>query len=169
VEHWLADIQRMLEAGVDVIVFADDWGTQTAPIISPALFRRVFKPRYATMMAPVRQAGRKVFFHCCGWMRGILNELIDLGIEGLWPQIGLFEADPQNLALCREHRVTIYIHPDRQRLIPLGTPAEIDAAVQRYAERYHAQGGGGIFYVEIENDAPFANVEALVLSVDKWR
>ena len=169
VEHWLIDIHRMLDGGVDVIMFADDWGTQQAPIISPAMFRHIFKPRYETMMAPVRRAKRKVFFHCCGCMRGILDELIDLGIDGLWPQLGLFEADPQNLEKCRDSRVSIYIHPDRQRLIPLGAPAEIDAAIRRYAERYRAQGGGGIFYVEIENDAPFANVETLVRSIDRWR
>jgi hypothetical protein len=30
-------------------------------------------------------------------------------------------------------------------------------------------GGGVIFYVEIENDAPWANVEALVESIDAER
>ena len=63
----------------------------------------------------------------------------------------------------------IYIHPDRQRLIPLGTPQEIENAIRDYAVRYHRLGGGGIFYIEIENDAPFENVEALIRSVHKYR
>ncbi|MCK4990790.1 MAG: hypothetical protein KAS29_09905, partial [Bacteroidales bacterium] len=62
-----------------------------------------------------------------------------------------------------------YIHPDRQQLIPLGTPAEIEKAIANYAEKYHKIGGGAIFYVEIENDAPFENVKALVESIHKYR
>ncbi len=33
----------------------------------------------------------------------------------------------------------------------------------------HRLGGGGIFYVEIENDAPFGNVEALLTAIDEYR
>ncbi|MFH1708805.1 MAG: hypothetical protein ABIF71_12935 [Planctomycetota bacterium] len=116
-----------------------------------------------------RAAGRKVFYHSCGTLGPIFDELLDLGIDGLWPQIGLFEADPRYGRICRERRVTLYLHFDRQRLVPCGTPAEIRAAVRRYADFYHAQSGGGIFYIEIENDAPFANVEALVQAVHEFR
>ena len=44
--------QRMLDAfhynNPDKIpvVFGDDWGTQSAPIISPDLFREIYKPVY---------------------------------------------------------------------------------------------------------------------------
>ena len=41
--------------------------------------------------------------------------------------------------------------------------------IQKYADRYHKLGGGGIFYVEIENDAPFENVRALIESMDRYR
>ena len=64
---------------------------------------------------------------------------------------------------------SILIHPDRQRLVPLGTPEEIATQVRAYCERYHALGGGGIFHIEIENDAPFENVRALVEAVDRYR
>ena len=65
--------------------------------------------------------------------------------------------------------MAIYMPPDRQDLIPYGSPQEIDSAIKRYAEKYHALGGGGIFYVEIENDAPFENIKALIESIHKWR
>ena len=63
----------------------------------------------------------------------------------------------------------MYIHSDRQRLIPRGTPEEIEAAIRSYADRHHHLQGGGIFYIEIEDDAPFKNVKALVEAVHKWR
>ena len=169
VDYWQADIDNMLAAGVEVVMFGDDWGTQQASMIPPDLIRKVFLPRYDRLMDPIRRAGRRIFFHCCGFLESILDDLIGLGIHGLWPQIGLFEANPALFDRCMENRVTLYIHPDRQYLVPRGTPAEIEAAVKVYAERYRAAGGGGIFYVEIENDAPFENVRTLIEAIDRWR
>lgn len=169
VDYWQKVIVNIIEAGVDVLMFGDDWGTQTAPIIPPTLFRKIFLPRYAQMMAPIKAADKKIFFHVCGFLDGTLDNLISLGIDGLWPQIGFLERNPLLFEKCEQNRVTLYLHPDRQYLVPRGTPQEIEASIQSYAEKYHALGGGGIFYVEIENDAPFENVVALVEAIHKWR
>lgn len=167
--YWEKVIAEFLGVGIDVIVFGDDWGMQSATIISPALFREIFMPRYRRLIAPIKKAGRMVFFHSCGFLGEILDDLFDLGINGLWPQITLYQDNPQFPANCKEHRVAVYLHPDRQKLIPLGTPREIENAIRIYADRYHRLNGGGIFYVEIENDAPFENVEALIKSIHKFR
>jgi uroporphyrinogen decarboxylase len=169
VKYWLESIYNMIEAGVDVIVFGDDWGTQNSSLIPPSLFRSMFKPYYETLMVPIRQAGRKIFFHSCGFLGEILDDLIDLGINGLWPQITLLNSNPLFLEKCWKHNMTIYIHPDRQHLVPRGTPEEIEAAIRRSADRHHHLQGGGIFSIEIENDVPFKNVKALVEAVHKWR
>lgn len=150
-------------------MFGDDWGTQNAPLISPSLFKNLFKPRYRLLMAPIHKAGKKIFFHSCGFLGGVLDDLIDLGISGLWPQITLLESTKAFIDKCRQHKITIYIHPDRQYLIPNGSPVEIETAIKKYADRYHAWDGGGIFYVEIENDAPFDNVKTLVEAINKYR
>ncbi|MFH1572261.1 MAG: uroporphyrinogen decarboxylase family protein [Gemmatimonadota bacterium] len=167
-EYWLGHIHYWLAAGADVISFGDDWGTQTAQIVSTPMFRRTFKPCYARLMAPVKAAGRRVFFHTCGHLGPLVDELLDLGVDGLWPQINQY--DEAALAEeCRKRGVAIYLHPDRQRLVPLGTPNQIEAKMAEYAERYHRLGGGGIYYIEVENDAPFENVKALIESVARYR
>lgn len=94
---------------------------------------------------------------------------IDLGINQLWPQIGFFDADVTLYDKVKEAGVALYIHPDRQKLIPRGTPAQIETQVRAYCDRFHASNGGGMFYIEMENDAPFENVNALVRSVFKHR
>jgi hypothetical protein len=168
VAHWLKAADYLLATGVDGICFFDDWGIQTSPIVSPTLFRRVFLPRYRRIMAPMQRAGVKVLFHSCGHLGPILDDLIDLGVDGIWPQLSIY--DEETVAqMCKERGIAMYIHPDRQRLIPLGTPSEIEAEIRTYAERHHELGGGGVFYVEIENDAPFENVKALIESVHRYR
>jgi len=161
-------IAYQLAAGADGVFFGDDWGTQSAPIISPRLFREVFKPRYKALMEPIQRAGRAVCFHSCGFLGPLFDDLLELGMDVFWPQILRYDEDAL-LHKCKERRVTLYLHPDRQQLIPLGTPAEIEARIAAYCERFHEMGGGGILYVEIENDAPFDNVRALIEAVDKYR
>ncbi len=168
VEFWEERIAYWLAAGLDAFMFADDWCMQTGMLISPAVFREVFVPRYRRLMRPILDAGREVFFHICGQAEEILDDLFDLGVTCLWPQIACYdeEAFAQR---CKERGVSFYIHPDRQRLVPRGTPAEIRETIRQYASRHHRLGGGGIFYVEIENDAPWENVRTLIESIHEYR
>ena len=167
-DYWMQAIDYHVELGADVIYFGDDWGTQTGQMVSTELFRELFKPRYKRLFDRIRQSSARIFFHSCGDLGEIFDELLDLGIDGFWPQITLYDEHtfPDK---CKAHKVAIYIHPDRQRLVPRATPAEIDARIRDYARRYHDLDGGGIFYIEIENDAPFENVRTLIEAVDRYR
>ena len=156
-----------LERGVDIFCFGDDYGTQTAPLFPRELFKRVFVPRYRQMFAPILQAGRKILFHSCGRLDSVMEELFDLGIHVLWPQLSIYGRDESFLDRCAERRVALLLHPDRQYLIPRGTPEEIRSWVRDMADRYRQ--GGGIFYVEMENDAPWENVKALLESIAEYR
>ena len=169
VEYWEQVIAVNLESGLDIICFGDDWGMQTSPLVSPELFRKIFKPRYERLMRPIHAAGTKIQFHCCGQVGDIGNDLLDLGIDIYWPQIKLYENNVDLVKRSRREGVTLLIHPDRQHLVPKGTPEQIDAEIRKYADIYHELGGGGIFYIEIENDAPWENVKALIEAVHRYR
>ncbi len=65
----------------DAIAFFDDWGTQNGMIISPALWRRVFKPRYARQFALAHSLGLAVYFHCCGKYDPIIPDFIEIGVD----------------------------------------------------------------------------------------
>lgn len=167
--YWMQVVEYNIALGTDVFVFGDDWGTQTSTLISPDLFGDLFKPRYKRLIDRIKEAGGLPFLHCCGYMGELMGEFMELGIRGLWPQIMLFDQDPLAQSMCVEHKMAIYIHPDRQQLIPLGTPAQIEEYIRTTAQKYKALGGGAIFYVEIENDAPFENVQALIESIHRYR
>ncbi len=165
VDRCRRQLEYAVATGADVVMFADDWGTQDSLLVSPAVFGRVFKPRLASLMEPVKRAGVKVFYHSCGAVHPLYGDLVDVGIDGLWHQIGLYDAE----GLAKEaaaNRTVLFLHMDRQRLVPRGTPHEIRETVKRYRDIHMRLGGGAIFYVEIENDAPFENVEALVKAVN---
>ncbi len=161
-------LDRAIAAGYDVFPFGDDWGTQKSLMISPEIFRSFFKPRIAELSKRIHDAGRILMYHSCGAVEPLFDDLVEVGINGFWHQIGLY--DPRKFAKrAAEAKVLLFIHPDRQRLIPCGTPEEIRDTIKFYADLHKGLGGGAMFYVEIENDAPFENAEALVKAVHEYR
>ncbi len=90
--HELHDrIDRILEhmirnyaaAGVDAVMFCEDWGTQATLMISPELWREEFGPRFTKLCAVARECGTRVFMHSCGKMTAIVPDLIEAGIDCL--------------------------------------------------------------------------------------
>ncbi len=59
----------------------DDWGTQSGLIISPELWREIFKPRYKKLFDRVHQGNLHVWLHSCGRINEILGDLIEIGLD----------------------------------------------------------------------------------------
>ena len=78
------DLMRMAARhGFHGIHFADDWGTQTGLMISPALWRKLFKPRYAQQFALAHELGLHTWYHCCGEFLPIMEDFRELGVDVL--------------------------------------------------------------------------------------
>lgn len=70
---------------VDGCLLTDDWGTQTAMMISPAMWRRVFAQRYRRLCDEAHRSGLLVIFHSCGNIFEIIGDLIDSGVDVIDP------------------------------------------------------------------------------------
>ncbi|MBN1673823.1 MAG: hypothetical protein JXR37_22435 [Kiritimatiellae bacterium] len=159
-------VRYLLERGVDALQFADDFGTQEGLLLSPDLWRRFFRPRYARLIRPVKEAGKKVLFHTCGLVDRLLPDLAELGCDAVWPQIGLYDAD-RLAAMSRDLHLAVAIHPDRSHLMTFGSPADVRATVHQLAKTFRTAEGGSWFYVEIDNGFPFENVRALIETISE--
>ena len=171
-DHFLAfqlkQIDFLLARGVDAVQLADDFGTQEALLLSPKIWRRFFRPRYAEMIKPIKKAGKLVFFHSCGQVAGLLDDLAELGVNAIWPQLPLYDAGAL-AAACRRNRVACALQLDRSHLMTYGTPAQVREAVQRSAREFRVEEGGFWYYVEIDNGFPWENVRALVETIGELR
>jgi hypothetical protein len=167
-DYHAEDIQRLIKADVDAIQFGDDYGTQHNMIMSPELWRRFFKPRLARLMQPIKQAGKKILFHSCGYIQEILEDLKEIGVDAIWPQLTVY--DMKQLAQhCRSIGLAVAIHIDRAHIMTHGSPDEVRRAVEAAFEVFRPDLGGAWFYVEIDNGFPFENIEALVKAISKYR
>jgi uroporphyrinogen decarboxylase len=146
---------------LDLVGLAEELGMQTGLMYSPATIRKEFFPRLGRLFARARRRGAKVFYHSCGAIEPLIEELIDLGVDVLNPiQPRLPGMEPEHLAARFGGRVCFCGGIDMQRLLPQGTPAE----VRREVERYVGCLGPG-YIIDAANilhpDIPTGNVKAL--------
>ena len=125
---------KMIELGADMIWAGDDFGTQSGMILSPALWREHFKPRYARMWKKFRQANPniKIAYHSCGSIVPIIEDYIEIGLDFLNPIQPL--AAGMNLAeLYRQYgdRLGFFGGVDVQDILPNGSAEDVRAEVRR--------------------------------------
>ena len=146
-EIHLESLDKVLDAvgdSVDVLMFGDDLGTQSAPMINPDLYRKVFLPRHKKMFQMVKErTNMKVFLHSCGSVKEFLPDLIDAGLDIINPvQTTASNMDPMELKREFGKDLTFWGGGvDTQHLLPNGTPKEIRVNVRKNAEILMKDGG----------------------------
>lgn len=162
---WEAALPRLADT-VDVVAEGDDYGTQTSLIISPAMFRKLLKPRLKVLFERIGQLApqARIFFHSCGSVRPLIPDFIELGVDILNPvQIGA--AGMEAVALKRDFGRELVFWGggvDCQTVLPYGTPEQVKQDVRRNIEAL-APGGGFIFNTvhNIQPDVPPENILAM--------
>ena len=84
-EYAIGLISEWGKTDVSAIFLSDDWGSQNALMISPAMWRRHFKEHYRAIFAEVHRWGKDVLFHSCGNIASIIPDLIEVGVDVLDP------------------------------------------------------------------------------------
>jgi uroporphyrinogen decarboxylase len=168
VEMHLGNLERFLAAVgpyIDVIVFGDDLGMQTGPQMSPAMYRKYFKPRHALLWKRAKElANVKVMLHCCGGVRELLADLIDAGLDAINPvQISCRGMDAAGLKADFGQKLTFWGGGcDTQFELSRGTPETVREHVRRQVRVL--QPGGGFVFQQVHNimaDVPPENIVAM--------
>lgn len=78
---------KNLEAGVDILYFYDDLGSQNGLQISPEIFRKFYKPYYKNLWQKIKSDFKEkyIFLHSCGNIAEIIPDLIECGLDILHP------------------------------------------------------------------------------------
>ncbi len=133
--------------GFHGIHFADDWGTQSGMMISPALWRNLFKPRYARQFALAHELGLHAWYHCCGEFLAIMEDFREIGVNVLnISQPNVNDIAEVSRRLRGRH---CFLMPISYQTVSItGTPDEIYAEAERLHRLLGTPEGGFIGYVE---------------------
>jgi uroporphyrinogen decarboxylase len=152
-------LRYWLKKDVDAIYFSDDFGTQRSLLISPKMWREIFKPAYQEMMTIVKGSRKFIFYHTCGHVLALYPEFIELGIDAVNSQIHCMGLE--NVAKFAG-RITFWGEMDRQNLLPFGMPQDIYHAAGVMKEKLFVSGGGLIGHSVAGVDVPLENIEAIL-------
>jgi len=147
----------------------DDQGHQRGTFLSPDVFRRIIKPRFARlyreakmMMLQANPAAR-LMAHTDGDVYAIIPEYLEMGLDVLNPiQPHVTHMDPRRLKEEFGAKLSFHGAIDIQWLMPRGTPQEVEAEVARTI-RTLGVGGGYIVAPThyLQADVPPENIVAL--------
>jgi uroporphyrinogen decarboxylase len=133
--------------GFHGIHLADDWGTQSGLMISPPLWRKLFKPRYRRQFARAHELGLHVWYHCCGNFAEIVDDFHEIGVD----VVNIAQPNVVDiLPIAQRHRgKQCFLLPISYQTVSIsGTVAEIYAEAQRLYNLLGTPSGGFIGYVE---------------------
>jgi uroporphyrinogen decarboxylase len=155
-------IDQQMALGADGFYFADDWGSKTALMFSPRMWRRFIKPRLALCYSRVKEHGGVVGQHSDGMVLSIFPDLIEIGLDVFNPlQPSLYDLDEMK----RQYgdRLTFYGGVDEDRTLAWGTPEGVRAEIHARAAQM-GRGGGYILQSShtILDDVPLANIIAYI-------
>lgn len=161
-------IERLLDTGrADGIILRDDWGTQTALMVRPDLWRRLFRPAYARLVDAIHAGGAYASFHSDGMIAEILPDLIGIGCDEVNPQAHVMDIEALG-ALCAG-RICVRADVDRQFVLPQGTPDDVRRLIRRLFAAFGTREGGYVGWGEMSSDVPLANGEAMLETLFELR
>jgi len=161
------------EAGqyIHIVETADDYGTQSGPIMSPKLFREMIKSRRVELNKFIKEMapGVKIFHHTCGSVYKLIGDLIDTGIDILNP-VQPLARDMDSYRLKKEFGDRLCFHGgiDEQRAIP----GPKDILEQEIRERIEAFSPGGGYIIaptsNFQDDTPIENILFFMKAAKKY-
>ncbi len=145
VDEIVADmIGNYAQAGVDAIMFWEDWGTQNSLLIDPNMWKTEFYPRFEKLCGIAHDLGIKVVMHSCGQITSIVPWLCAAGID-------VFQFDQPELhgidtlaAYQASHRITFWCPVDIQNTLQTRDEDKIRAVARQMLDMLWKGRGGFI-------------------------
>lgn len=138
-DFYVREMEIWASTEVDALMFMDDWGAQRSLLISPELWRRLFKSLYQDYIEIAHARGKYAFMHSDGYILDIIPDLVEIGLDALNSQI--FCMGVEELGKRFAGKLTFWGEIDRQHLLPYGSREDIFRAVELVRDSLYRDGG----------------------------
>ena len=163
-ERWLG----AAEGEFDIYRCGDEIGNSLAMHCSPAVWREFYKPQLKRIFAVAKRHALKIWFHCCGCCRPVIEDLIEIGVDLLDPVpdyvAGNGHAELKRLYGGRLAFIGSVSHMILIRGTPSGVENETKRCIDTLGPRGYIIGGSQV----LTNDMPLENVLAMFRTAAKY-
>lgn len=160
----VTDVIREAGEYMDVVLYGDDITAQNGPMFSPAVYRKLIKPRQKRIFDLVRSSSRaRTLYHTCGAARPFLDDLIEIGADSINPvQVSAAGMETDKLKSDYGSQICFWGGIDTQEVLCHGSPQEVRREVRKRINDL-APGGGFVLSAvhNIQPDVPPGNVCAM--------
>ena len=118
---------------------------KAGPLCSPSLLKEIYWPAARHSLKPLKDAGIKLLWHCDGNINPILEDLIDIGVDGLQgfeEESGVNLERLSNLRSKAGNKIALFGSLSVTTTLPLGTVAEVEEKIRRVVDLSKKRGGG---------------------------
>ncbi len=131
------NVLKAAEGMIDIIYFGDDYGTQNGLLISPSMFKKIFRPYVKEFIALGHKYGAKAMMHSCGSVRELIPEFIDAGLDILDAvQVEAVGMDIKELHNEFYGKIAFHGSMSVQSLLPFGTVEDVRREVELRKELF---------------------------------
>jgi len=154
--------RRMIEAGADGILFADDYGSVTSPLISPGHFEKHVLPQVRRMVNTFKSMGVPVIMHSDGNIKMLMDLILTTGINGCHPIERQANMDLKHMKETYGRRLCLIGNVNNKSTLVKGSVEDVKAETIECI-KIAAPGGGYILASDhsLHDDIPIENVFAL--------
>jgi uroporphyrinogen decarboxylase len=156
-EFSLAQLELLVDAGLDVLVIEDDIAMDKGPMVSLEHFKEFINHYNRQIVERAHEKGLKVVRHSDGNLWPLLDVLLDTGYDGLnplEPQAGMAMAEVK--AYCGD-KICLLGNIDSVDLLPSGNVMQVEQAVIRTIK--DGATGGGLIICSSNSLHPGVNPE----------
>jgi len=160
-----AYIEKLLASAggsIDVVRADDDLGTMDRLMISPQMWRTWYKLAWKQAFDIVHKYGAKVWFHSCGYIMPLMEDLIEIGVD-CWNPFPSYvkDNDHEKLKEFRKGRLALDGGVSHLTLVN-GTPQQVCDETKQVLDTFSPDGGLLIGPSQVLTaDMPGANIIAM--------
>ena len=136
----MAAMDLAVEVGADVIVVPGDLAGEETMIMSPEHYREYIKPYHRELVDHAHGRGVKIVKHSDGNVWPILDDLVEVGFDGIHP----IQPQCMDIAEVKAYlsgKACILGNIDCRDLLPFGTEEEVEETVRETIEKAAPEGG----------------------------
>jgi len=142
----LAVIQKAIAAGAgkycDFLWLGDDFAGEYSMLLSPDMWRTLFKPALKEQVEEGRNAGLQVMFHSCGYVAPVYEDFIEIGINAhVGVQTGCPDMSAEELAQKIGGRLVIHGGVDAQKTLVEGSFGGVVERTRKNIQAFSECGG----------------------------